>query len=108
MYNVANRAGQRVTSLRLDSSVMAQIFTGSITKWNDARIAALNPGALLPDSPIVVVFRTDASGENYLFSDYLNQLQPGGVAGVHEDVGFSSDCPGDLARPAGTGQHGSL
>ncbi len=88
MYNVANRAGQRVTSLRLDSSVMAQIFTGSITKWNDARIAALNPGALLPDSPIVVVFRTDASGENYLFSDYLNHMQPGAWHGFTKTLGF--------------------
>jgi len=76
MYNLTNRAGQRTTSLHLDSSVMAQIFTGTITKWDNPAIAALNPSALLPSSPIVVVFRTDASGENFLFSDYLNQVQP--------------------------------
>ena len=56
---------------------MAGIFSGSITEWDDPAIAALNPGVLLPHSSIVVVFRSDASGDNFIFSDYLETEQPG-------------------------------
>ncbi len=75
MYNLQDNLGNQITSLKLNSSVMVGMFSGTITKWNDPAIAALNPGVQLPNTPIVVVYRTDASGDNYIFSDYLSTLQ---------------------------------
>jgi phosphate transport system substrate-binding protein len=77
MYNLQDTLGNGISNLKLNSAVMAGMFDGSIGKWNDPSIAALNPGVLLPSTPIVVVYRTDASGDNYIFSDYLQALQPG-------------------------------
>ncbi|HUQ81602.1 MAG TPA: phosphate ABC transporter substrate-binding protein PstS [Gemmatimonadaceae bacterium] len=57
--------------LRLDGATLADIFLGKITKWNDARIAALNPGTKLPASDLLVVHRSDGSGTSYVFTDYL-------------------------------------
>ena len=74
-YNLNNQLGQRITDLNLNSSVLVAIFTGTITSWNAPAIQALNPGVLLPNSPIIMVYRTDASGDNFIFSDYLDTLQ---------------------------------
>ncbi len=60
--------------LRLDGTTLANIFLGRITKWNDARIAALNKGAKLPASDILVVHRSDGSGTSYVFTDYLSAV----------------------------------
>ncbi len=57
--------------LRLDGTTLADIFLGKISKWSDARIAALNPAAKLPASDILVVHRSDGSGTSYVFTDYL-------------------------------------
>jgi phosphate transport system substrate-binding protein len=57
--------------LDLSGEVIADIFLGTITKWNDARIAALNAGARLPARDILVVHRSDGSGTTYIFTDYL-------------------------------------
>lgn len=57
--------------LKLTGPVIADIFSGKITKWNDPRIATLNPGAPLPASDILVVHRSDGSGTTFVFSDYL-------------------------------------
>ena len=62
--------------LKLTGDVIAAIFQGQITKWNDARIAALNPGAKLPASDILVVHRSDGSGTSYVFTDYLASVSP--------------------------------
>ena len=75
MYNLTDQLGSSITSLKLNSTVMAGMFDGTITKWNDPAIAGLNPGTSLPSTPIIVVYRTDASGDNYIFSDYLQTLQ---------------------------------
>ena len=61
-------------SLRLTGDVVAGIFLGQITKWNDPKIAALNPGAKLPSMDILVVHRAEASGTNYIFTDYLTSV----------------------------------
>jgi phosphate transport system substrate-binding protein len=58
--------------LKLDGPVIADIFFGKITRWNDKRIAELNPGVKLPDTDLVVVHRSDGSGTSYIFSDYLS------------------------------------
>lgn len=65
-----------VDSLSLDSDTLASIFTGKITKWNDAAIAATNPGVKLPDLAITAVHRADDSGTTNNFTDTLNQLAP--------------------------------
>lgn len=57
--------------LKLSGDVLASIFLGTITKWNDPAIAALNPGVTLPADDILVVHRTDGSGTTYIFTDYL-------------------------------------
>jgi phosphate transport system substrate-binding protein len=62
--------------LRLSGDVVASIFQGQITKWNDPRIAALNPGIALPATDILVVHRSDGSGTTYVFTDYLAAVSP--------------------------------
>ncbi len=76
MYNVKSTTDHQVTSLNLDPEVMGLIFTGQVTKWNAPQIAAINPGIPLPRSPITVVYRSDAAGENYIFSQYLDTEDP--------------------------------
>jgi len=66
--------------LKLTGDVIASIFQGQITKWNDARIAALNPGAKLPATDILVVHRSDGSGTSYVFTDYLASVSPAWAA----------------------------
>lgn len=66
-----------VTELNLDSSTVAQIFSGKISKWNDPKIAEQNPDATLPDLNITAVHRADDSGTTENFTDYLNKLAPG-------------------------------
>src|SRR3954466_9353336 len=58
--------------LNLNAQTIADIFSGRITKWNDARIATLNTGTKLPASDILVVHRSDGSGTTYIFTDYLS------------------------------------
>jgi phosphate transport system substrate-binding protein len=60
--------------LRLDGPVLADIFLHTITKWNDGRIVALNPGISLPSTEILVVHRSDGSGTSYIFTDYLSAV----------------------------------
>jgi phosphate transport system substrate-binding protein len=62
--------------LKLTGEVLAAIFQGQITKWNDARIASLNAGAALPATDILVVHRSDGSGTSYVFTDYLASVSP--------------------------------
>ncbi len=60
-----------VEELKLDSDTVAGIFLGEITKWNDAKIAALNPDITLPDEQIQAVHRSDSSGTTSIFTSYL-------------------------------------
>lgn len=62
--------------LKLDGETIAAIFLGTVTKWNDAKIAALNSGVTLPDREIVVVHRSDGSGTTYIWTDYLSKVSP--------------------------------
>ena len=57
--------------LKITGDVLAQLYMGKITKWNDARVASLNPGVSLPSLDVIVVHRSDGSGTTYIFSDYL-------------------------------------
>jgi len=62
--------------LHFDGPLIADIFMGKITRWNDARIAVLNPGVPLPAEDIVVVHRSDGSGTTYILADYLSNVSP--------------------------------
>ena len=61
-------------SLNLSGDIIADIYAGKITKWNDARIAAINPNAKLPAKNIIPVFRSDGSGTTFVFTYYLSQI----------------------------------
>ena len=67
--------------LRLSPEVIADIFLGRITRWNDPRLQALNPDQPLPDRDVLVVHRSDGSGTSFIFSDYLTAVSPDWAAG---------------------------
>ncbi len=68
---VVNLDGFKPGELRITGTVLAEVYLGTITKWNDPKLAALNPGKKLPDQPITVVHRADGSGTTFNFTDYL-------------------------------------
>jgi phosphate transport system substrate-binding protein len=70
------------TRLHLTGPVLARIYLGQITHWNDPAITALNPGINLPGAAITVVHRSDGSGTTYIFSDYLSSVSPTWAAKV--------------------------
>jgi phosphate transport system substrate-binding protein len=65
-----------VPELKLPRDVYTEIFAGKITKWNDPKIAAANPGAKLPDQAITVVYRSDGSGTTAVFTKHLSTISP--------------------------------
>lgn len=65
-----------VPELKLPRDVYTEIFAGKITKWNDPKIAAANPGAKLPDQAITVVHRSDGSGTTAVFTKHLSAISP--------------------------------
>jgi phosphate transport system substrate-binding protein len=65
-----------VRELRFSGEVLAEIYLGRIKKWNDPKLAQLNPGANLPDAPIKVIYRPKGKGSNYIFTDYLSKVSP--------------------------------
>ncbi|MBI3802687.1 MAG: phosphate ABC transporter substrate-binding protein PstS [Nitrospirae bacterium] len=64
------------SDLNLTAQALAGIFLGKITKWNDPEIAKANPGAKLPDKPIIVAHRSDGSGTTYVWVDFLAKVSP--------------------------------
>ena len=62
--------------LKLDGDTLANIYLGNIKKWNEPKIAALNPGVDLPDLAIVPVHRAEGSGTTFIFTDYLSSVNP--------------------------------
>ena len=76
-YNLTGVSG----GLKMTGTVLAQIYLGQITKWNDPAITALNPGVTLPDEAITVVHRSDGSGTTYIFTDYLSTIDPAWASG---------------------------
>lgn len=72
---IVNVPGVKSGELKLSRAVLADIFLGKISNWNDPAIAALNPGVKLPKSlPITVVRRSDSSGTTFIFTDYLSKI----------------------------------
>lgn len=73
---VVNVAGVQPGQLRLTGAVLADIYLGKITKWNDKAIADLNPKVTLPANDIAVVRRADGSGTTFIFTNYLSKVSP--------------------------------
>jgi len=70
-YNLPSLGG---TQLKFDGNLLVDIFMGRVSRWNDRKIAALNPGVKLPNMDLIVVHRSDGSGTTYVFTDYLNKF----------------------------------
>ena len=62
--------------VKFTPDVLADIFLGKITNWNDARLASINPGVKLPNQDIIVVHRSDGSGTSFVWTDYLSKVSP--------------------------------
>lgn len=73
---VMNLPGVRPGQIKMSGALLADIYLGAVTKWNDPRIKALNPGVPLPNLPITVVHRSDGSGTSFLFTTYLSMKNP--------------------------------
>jgi phosphate transport system substrate-binding protein len=86
-------------ALRFNGAVLADIYLGKITKWNDAAIANLNPGVKLPADDIAVVHRSDGSGTTYIFCDFLSKVSPD----YKQKVGVATS----VNWPAGVGAKGN-
>jgi phosphate transport system substrate-binding protein len=73
---IVNLQGFKPGELRVTGTVLAEIFLGDISKWNDARLQALNPGKNLPNETITIVHRADGSGTTFNWTDYLSTASP--------------------------------
>ena len=94
-----NLPGVPPDALRLSGPVLASIYLGTVTMWNDPAIAKLNPGMKLPDLAIAPVYRADGSGTTYVFTSYLSKISPDFKSKVGADKAVS--------WPAGTGAKGT-
>jgi phosphate transport system substrate-binding protein len=95
-----------VKSLNLNGTVLAQIYTGKITTWNDPAIAKLNPGVNLPSTKIVTLHRADSSGSTFLFTSYLSAQDPSGWPS--SNVGTTITWPSAPGALAETGSGGMV
>ncbi|MBE3577856.1 MAG: phosphate ABC transporter substrate-binding protein PstS [Limnochordales bacterium] len=91
-----------VERLRLTPEVLADIFLGKITRWNDSRIATINPGVQLPDLPIAVVHRSDGSGTTNILTSYLSAVS----SEWKEKVGAGPSITWPVEAAAGKGNPG--
>lgn len=96
---VINVQGIAAGQLRLSGPVLADIYLGKITKWNDAAIKALNPSLNLPDAAIAPVRRADGSGTSFIFTNYLSKVSPEWKSKVGEGTAVN--------WPTGTGGKGN-
>ncbi len=97
-YNLKGSNGGRITDLVLNAPTLLGIFTGSIKKWDNSAIQALNPGTPLPSQPITAFYRGDPSGENYLLSDYFLHVDPGPLTAFQQEA----DVPTAPGTPSAT------
>ncbi len=92
--------------LKFDGETVAEIFLGTITKWNDPKIAALNPDIQLPDSDIVTVHRSDSSGTSYIFTDYLSSVSPAWLSKIGRNS--TPNWPGGIGGKGNAGVTGQV
>ena len=86
-------------NLNFSGDVIADIYLGTISKWNDSRITKENPGVNLPDKAILPVYRSDGSGTTYIFTDYLSKVSPAWASKVGKNT--------SVKWPIGIGQKGN-
>ena len=96
---IVNLPGIKPNELKLTGPVVADIYLGNITRWNDKAIAELNPGLKLPNLAVAPVHRADGSGTTFVFTDYLGMQSPEWKS----KVGSSTS----VSWPVGTGAKGS-
>ncbi len=96
---VVNIKGVEAGQLTLDGPTLAEIYMGDIKKWNDARIKKLNPKLNLPDVAIAPIYRSDGSGTNFLFTDYLSKAN----AKFKDSIGAATS----VQWPVGIGAKGN-
>ena len=94
-YNVPGVTAE----LKFSGDIIADIYLGKITKWDDPRIKAINPGVNLPSNQILPVYRSDGSGTSYIFTDYLSKVSPD----FQSKVGKATS----VRWPVGIGQKGN-
>lgn len=93
-------------ALKLDSETIAGIYLGTIKKWDDPKVAALNSGVSLPDQEIVVVHRSDGSGTTFIFTDYLSKVSADWKAKVGNNT--SVNWPAGLGGKGNEGVSGQV
>jgi phosphate transport system substrate-binding protein len=104
-YNVQDADGNDIPGgLKLTPDVIADIFLGKITQWDDSRLATLNPDVKLPSQDIVVAHRSDGSGTSFLFTSYLSQISEEWKAQV--SAGTSVEWPVGLGGKGNEGVAG--
>lgn len=89
--------------LKLNGTVLAAMYQGTIKTWNDPQIAALNPGVNLPATPVVPLHRSDGAGDTFVFTQYLSKQDPDGW-GKSPGFGTTVDFP---AVPGALGENGA-
>ncbi|GHH48597.1 MULTISPECIES: phosphate ABC transporter substrate-binding protein PstS [Gammaproteobacteria] len=98
---VVNLEGIEAGKLRLTGALLADIFLGKVSKWNDPAIVAANPGVKLPDAKINLVHRSDGSGTSFNFTNYLSKVSPEWKEKVGE--GTSVQWPGGVGGKGNEG-----
>jgi len=96
---VLNVPGIKAGDIKLTRTLLANIFLGKITEWDDPAIAAINPGVILADKKITVVHRADGSGTTWIFTNYLDKIS----RSWHQKVGFGKS----VSWPVGVGGKGN-
>ena len=96
---IVNIPGVQPDQLKLTGDLVAQIYLGKITKWNDPKIVALNKDVKLPNVAIAPTYRADGSGTTFVFTDYLSMVDPDWKSQVGANT--------SVKWPAGSGARGS-
>jgi phosphate transport system substrate-binding protein len=92
--------------LKFTGPILADIFLGKITKWNDPKLVEINPGISLPNEDIVTVHRSDGSGTTYVWTDYLSAISPEWEQRIGK--GKSVQWPGGVGAPGNEGVSNSI
>ena len=95
-YNLVSFGVPNSTVLHFTGDVLAEIYMGNITKWNDPALTALNPGVTLPNTPITAVHRSDGSGTTFAFTNFLSVVNSNwaSIVGYHTSVTWPVDKTG--------------
>lgn len=96
----------KIKELKLNGTIIAGIYLGKITKWNDPQIKAINAHISLPDKPINAIYRSDGSGTTYVFSDYLSKVSEDWA--VQVGSGKALKWPAGLAAKGNPGVAGTI